>query len=145
MSKRPLLYIYQPKEEDIEAKNQSYYYMRKIVDLREKKQEREGDQVNISINHQVMEEHHEELEAVDEKDKDKDKSFSEMTIKERLLYIQSFNKTFNPMIEIEADEVAYIGSLKKLEKGVVVLHTQSPPYMIELDLDDITSVRIRSF
>ena len=86
----------------------------------------------------VYEEDREDVEGIEEgKDDERD-------ILEKLKRIQTYSTLFEPTIEIETKEETYVGTLKKIEEGTVVLYTRKAPYTVECAIADIQSVKIIS-
>ncbi|NEU29642.1 hypothetical protein GN156_02490 [bacterium LRH843] len=92
----------------------------------------------------------EELNQIDqmngriERESKKQIPFAEKTILEKIDYIQSMPIFINPKIEFKVDDKVYVGVLEDVKNDIAVLRTQNPPFHEQINVKQVTSVKIIS-
>ncbi|TWI53277.1 hypothetical protein [Halalkalibacter nanhaiisediminis] len=145
----PLLYIHQAKETEVEVDNQEFFYRKKELD-KEVQQEIVGRREETKSDTS--------REARDQVQKDKVKVWEtkvakvnlvnkqidveERSISEKITYIQSMPDTIKPNTELQVKGMTYIGLIEKIENEKIMLRMEAPPHNIELNLNEVTAIKV---
>lgn len=144
----PLLYIYQPKETEANADNQEFFYRKKLD--KEAKQDlvKQRKQIKSDTSHEARDQVQKDKVKVQETKVakvnlvNKQIDVEERSISEKITYIQSMPDTIKPITELQVKEMTYIGLIEKIENEKIMLRMEVPPHNIELNLNEVTAIKV---
>lgn len=142
MTNKPLLYIHQNKEAEIQVEAPSSVYTKRATVISGEQKKNQTNKSELKNKEKQEQSTHQNVELIE--NTWNEKKFKDMTVAERLYYLHSFSSFFKPKVEVEVEEVMYVGTIKKIENELVTFTLETSPYMKELHIDEITFVAIRS-
>ncbi|MCP8615603.1 CotO family spore coat protein [Salirhabdus salicampi] len=124
---KPLLYIAQPKEEDIEVSMQNYYYSRSLE--KNNKRNDDGDDVNKP-----------------DESKGNRQKFRDLSIAEKVEYFLNMPRNVPQMkCELFTKEKRYTGYIVNYEDEEVSMRLFQAPYNVKITISEIDDIRLLGF
>lgn len=144
---KPVLYIHQPKEEEITANMQSYFYYKKNEDRGKKEESSRPQQLVIEKEHEQEEEQERQSNYNNKHSaRERRQAFNEMSILEKIQYFVYMPKKVPKMkCEVITEEKKYRGYIQSLENEVVQMKIFQRPFQAEIPLNEIQDVKLIGF